>query len=140
MEPPMPVAARNFPWFAALLALIGSLGLAAAWVAVAMISWHQSAWMAPLAALDAAFLLRLGGAKPGLLRMALGVVATLLAIAFANWGIVAAHMAGMMGMGFGDAALKLGPSLAWTLSTLANAPTDVAWLVAGVVLAAIASR
>jgi hypothetical protein len=140
LEPPMPVAARNFPWFAALLALIGGFGLAAAWVAVAMISWHQSAWMALLAALDAAFLLRLGGAKPGLLRMALGVAATLLAIALANWGIVAAHMAGMMGMGISDAALKLGPSLAWTLSTLANAPTDIAWLLAGIVLAAVASR
>ena len=102
----MPVAVRDFPWFAALLALIGGFGLAAAWVAVAMISWHQSAWMAVLAALDAAFLLRLGGAKPGLMRMALGVVATLLAIALANWGIVAAHMAGMMGMGFSDAALN----------------------------------
>jgi hypothetical protein len=132
--------ARNFPWFAALLALIGSLGLAAAWIAVAMISWSQSAWMAPLAALDAAFLLRLGGARPGMLRMGLGMAATLLAIALANWGIVAAHMAGMMGLGFTDAAFRLGPSLAWTLSTLANAPTDLAWLLAAVVLAAIASR
>jgi len=43
-------------------------------------------------------------------------------------------------MGFSDAALKLGPSLAWTLSTLANAPTDLAWLLAGIVLAAVASR
>ena len=136
----MPGAARNFPWFAALLALVGGFGLAAAWIAIAMISWHQSAWMALLAALDAAFLLRLGGAKPGLLRMVLGVAATLLAIVLANWGIVAAHMAGMMGMGFSDAALRLGPSLAWTLSTLANAPTDLAWLLAGIVLAAIASR
>jgi len=136
----MSVAARSFPWFAALLALIGGLGLAAAWVAVAMISWHQSAWMALLAALDAAFLLRLGGARPGPLRMVLGVAATLLAIALANWGIVAAHMAGMMGLGFSDAVLKLVPSLAWTLSTLANAPTDVAWLLAGIVLAAVASR
>ena len=136
----MSAAARAFPWFALLLALTGSLGLAAAWVAVAMISAHQGAWMALLAGLDAAFLLRLGGARPGLLRMALGVAATALTIALANWGIVAAHMAGMMGLPFSDSVLRLGPSLAWTLATLANAPTDLAWLVAGLVLAAIASR
>lgn len=136
----MPATARAFPWFATLLVLTGCLGLAAAWVAIAMISGHQGAWMALLAALDAAWLLRLGGAKPGNLRLALGALATLLTIVLANWGIVAAHMAGMIGLGFRDSALKLGSSLAWTLSTLANSPADLAWLAAGVVLAAVACR
>ena len=105
-----------------------------------MISAHQSAWMALLAALDAAWLLRLGGARPGTSRLFFGVGATALTVVLANWGIVAAHMAGMMGLGFGDSALRLGGSLAWTLSKLANTPADLAWLAAGLVLAAVASR
>ena len=44
------------------------------------------------------------------------------------------------GLPFSDSVLRLVPSLAWKLATLANAPTDLAWLVAGLLLAAIASR
>ena len=131
---------RAFPWFAVLLALTGALGLAAAWVAVAMIGGRQSAWMALLAALDAAFLLRLGGARPGTRRGVLGVLATALTIVLAYWGIVAAHLAGMMRLGFTEAALRLGPSLAWILSALASSTADLALLAAALVLAALASR
>ena len=37
-------------------------------------------------------------------------------------------------------ALRLGPTLAWTLSTLANTGSDLAWLAAGLVVAVLASR
>jgi hypothetical protein len=138
---PMPAhQARPVPWFALALLALGCIGFAAAWAAVAMLSGAQCAWMAPLAALDVAWLLRLGGARPGAARMWLGIAGTAVSIVLANWSIVAAHMAGMMGLGFLDSALRLGPSLAWTLSWLANGAAGLAWAAAALVLAAIASR
>jgi len=133
-------AVRSFPWFALVLVLLGCFGLAAAWVVIALLSGSQGAWMALLAALDAAWLLRLGGARPGWTRMGVGVAATALTIVLANWGIVAAHLGGMLGLGFTDATLRLGPSLAWTLAALANGGADLLWFAAGLTLAAIMSR
>ena len=132
--------ARRFPWFAVALAALGSAGIAAAWVAAAMLSGSECAWMAVVAALDAAWLLRLSGAPRGGMRVTVAVLATVVAIVLANWGIVAAHLSGMMGLGFVETALRLGPSLAWTLATLANSTTELAWFAAGVVVAFFASR
>nr|AGW45540.1 hypothetical protein [uncultured bacterium Lac36W] len=131
---------RSIPWFALALLALGCAGFAAAWTAVAMLTGAQCAWMAPLSALDAAWLLRLGGAKPGAARMGLGIAATVVTIVLANWSIVAANLAGMMGLDFLGSALRLGPSLAWTLSGLANGAAELAWMAAALVLAAIASR
>ncbi|UHQ20964.1 hypothetical protein LVB87_07475 [Lysobacter sp. KIS68-7] len=140
MPPGVPQDGRSFPWFAVLLLLLGSTGVAAAWVAVSMVTGSQCAWMSLVAGLDAAWLLRLAGAPRGGLRMAAGVCAAAAAIALAHWGIVSAHLAGMMGMGFVETAMRLGPSLAWTLSALANTTTDLAMLFLGLVVAAFASR
>ena len=131
---------KAFPRFALVLLVLGSTGVAAAWVAAAMVTGTQCAWMAVVAALDAAWLLRLAGAPRGGTRMAAGVLATATAIVLAHWGIVAAHLSGMMGLPFLDAMLRLGPSLAWTLSALANTTTDLALLALGLVVAAFASR
>ena len=128
------------PWFGGALAFIGSAGIAAAWVAVALMTASQCGWMAIVAALDAAWLLRLGRAPRGPVRMAIGVGPSLLAVALAQWGIVSAHLSGMLGLGFAETMGKLGPSLAWTLTQLANQPGDWAWIVAGLLVAAFASR
>lgn len=131
---------HRFPWFALALLLLGVSGLAAAWISLAAISGAPCAWMAPIAALDAVWLLRLARVAPGNGRMLAGVVATAASIALANWGIAAAQMAGVMGLGFLDSALRLGPSLAWTMIDLANGPAEFAWIAAGLLLALIASR
>jgi hypothetical protein len=128
------------PWFAAGLLLLGCLGVAAAWVSLALLGGRQCGWMATLAALDAAWLLRLGGAAPGPGRMLAGVAGTALTVGLANWGIIAAHLAGAFGLEFIDSALRLGPALAWTLAGLANGPVELAWLLAALLLAALATR
>ena len=130
----------RIPWFALALMALGCIGFAAAWAAVAMLSGAQCAWMAPLAALDVAWLLRLGGARPGMARMGLGLAGTAASIVLANWSIIAAQLAGVMGLGFLDSALRVGPSLAGTLAGLANGTAELAWMGAALVLAAIASR
>jgi hypothetical protein len=135
-----PLEGRNTAWPGAALALVGSAGVAAAWVAVAMLGASQCGWMAVIAALDAAWLLRLARVPSGSLRMTIGIGATVLAIVLAQWGIVSAHLSGMLGLSFTDTALRLGPALAWTLAGLANGPLDLAWIAIGLVVAAIASR
>ena len=54
--------------------------------------------------------------------------------------IIAAQLARPMGMLPWESALKLGPQHAWTLGSLANGPVDLAWLCAGLVIAAVLSR
>ena len=137
----MPDTARARRWpLATALLLLGSFGIAAAWILLADARGTQTSWMAVIAALDAAWLLRLARARPGLVRAIAGSAATLLAIVVANWGIAAAQLARPMGMLPWESALKLGPHHAWTLASLANAPVDMAWLAASLVIAAVLSR
>lgn len=128
------------PVLAAALLLLGSLGLAAAWVLVAMRLDAQSSWMALVAAADAALIVRVARLRPGLARACCGVLATALAIAAANWGLVAAWLGRQLGLLPWESMLKLGPELAWLLVRLSNSTADLAWLAASLVVAALASR
>ena len=131
--------ARRWPLAVGLL-LLGSAGIAAAWILLADASGTQSSWMAVIAALDAAWLLRLARARPGVVRALAGCAATLLAIVIANWGIVASQLARPMGMMPWESALKLGAHHACTLASLANTPADLAWLGSGLLIALVLSR
>ena len=137
MNDPAPRPAR---WLAPAFALLGSFGFAAAWVLLAFARDAQCSWMAVFAAIDAVLLLRLARMSPGWARSALAVAATALAIGLANWGIAAAQIGKVMGLLPWESLLKLGPTYAWTLASLANKPADIAWLLAALVLAAIAAR
>ena len=135
---PLPPRRRGrLAWF---LLPIGVAGFAAAWILLASATGRQSSWMALLAAIDAAVLLRIGGMAPGPRRAAWAVAATAATIVFAHWGIVAAGIGRLVGLAPLDSALKLGTGLAWTVAQLLNGPLDVAWLVASLVVAALAGR
>lgn len=131
---------RSAPWHAPALALIGSCGFAAAWILLAHALDRQCSWMAVLAALDAALLLRLGGVARGIARGVWGMVATVIAIVLANWGIAAAEFGQSVGLLPWDSALRLGLGHAWMLVGLVNDRVDIAWLAAGVAIAAVTSR
>lgn len=133
-------AVRRARWLAPALLALGSLGCAAAWILLALASYRQSSWMAVLAAVDSALLLRLARMPAGNARMLLAVLGTAVAIAAANWGIIAAQVGRTMGLLPWESALKLGSDHAWTLAMLANAPTDLAWMVAALALAAWLGR
>ncbi|HSR64451.1 MAG TPA: hypothetical protein VLM17_02445 [Xanthomonadaceae bacterium] len=137
---PAPSTAAANPWLALALLLIGSTGFAAAWVLLAWMRDRQCSWMAVLAAVDAALLLRLAHARPGRVRAAAAVLATAASIVLANWGIVAAQVGRPMGLLPWESMAKLGPALAWTLATLANHPADLAWLWIALVVAFLAGR
>jgi hypothetical protein len=131
---------RSRPALALALVLAGSIGIAAAWVLVAQATRNQCSWMAALAAVDAALLLRMGGVRPGMMRALCGVLAAALAIAMANWGIAANEVGRMIGLAPWASMGKLGLEHAWLLVRLANDAIDLAWLAAGLVVAAVCSR
>lgn len=133
-------AVRRARWLAPALLLLATLGCAAAWILVALATGRQSSWMAVVAAIDAAVLLRVARAPAGAARAVAGVAATLATIALANWGIAAGEVGRSVGMLPWEAAIRLGPDYAWTLAGLANGTADRLWLAAAVAVAAIGSR
>ena len=140
MTQALPLPARRRAGLAFFLLPLGIAGFAAAWVLLASATGRQSSWMALLAALDAALLLRIGGMAAGPRRAAWAVGATVGTIVLANWGIVAAGIGRLIGLAPLDSALKLGTGLAWTVARLLNGPADLAWLAVSVLVAAAAGR
>ena len=131
------VTARPSSALALVLLLLGGLGFAAAWCLLAGALQSQAAWMAPLAALDAVLMLRLGRMPADWRRPAWAFIATLATILLANWGIAAIEIGRSMGLLPWDSALRLGPVYAWELLRLANGPAELAWYVLALVLAAV---
>lgn len=139
---PAPRAAdgRRLRLFSWLLLALGTFGFAAFWTLAAVSLDRQLAWLAVLGALDIAWMLRLGGWRPGWGRAVLGLAATALIVLVANWGIVAGQLGGPFGLDLATSAAKLGPHLFWTLFNLANTGPELAWIGLGLVVAAVASR
>jgi hypothetical protein len=130
----------SLPWLAPALVAIGSAGFAAAWVLLAWSRDRQFSWMAVLAAIDAALLLRLARMRPGWPRALLATLATAATCVFANWGIAAAQMGKPMGLLPWQALGRMGPEFAWLLASMANQPVDLAWLAAALVFALVLGR
>lgn len=131
---------RRTPVLAGLLLALGIGGFTAVWIMLGVFTSRQNSWMAVLAALDVALMLRLGGWPPGLRRAAVGVASTVLIVLMANWGITASHLGRALGLLPWNSALKLGFDHAWTLAQLANGVGDLLWLALAMVVAALASR
>lgn len=124
------------PVFACVLAALGACGVAAFWAVAAVATQHTQAWIALLAALDAALLLRLGGFRRGTARALAAVVLTALAIALAQWAWVGLRFGSELGFDPLTALLRLGPVLAWQLVRLGTSAADLALYLAALLLAA----
>lgn len=131
------LASRSLAWS---LFLLGTLGFVAVWLLLSLYSGRQNSWMTVIGALDLAWMLRLGGWRPGRHRALLGVFGTVAIVVMYSWSIAATQIGLSLGVGMLDSLFKLGPHHAWLLTQLANSPTDWAWMTAGVVVAAVASR
>ncbi|MEN1943788.1 hypothetical protein WCE55_08025 [Luteimonas sp. MJ293] len=127
-------------WFTLLFLLLGIAGCAALWVLVSMATGSTVSWMAVVAALDAALLLRLVRVRPGFSRALWGVLATAGCIVLSVWVVVAGLLGRMLGLSPWEAALKLGPQHAWVLTQTTHGAAEMAWLAAGLVIAAVLSR
>lgn len=120
--------------------LLASAGAAAIWTLVALALDRQLAWMAIVAALDAAVVLRFMRMPGGLVRQVLAAAGTALAIVLANWWIAGGQMGAMVGFPPWDAIPRLGAAHAWTLVGLANTPMDLGFYAAAVVVALLVAR
>lgn len=131
--PPRPESPR---WYALPLLALGVTGFAAFWMLLALALNRQCTWLAPAAALDVALLLRLAKWPAGISRAGLAVLATALVIAAANVLIAAGQLGQQFGLRPWESALKMGPSYAWLLTTLALDRVDLALCAAALLLAA----
>ena len=123
-------------WLLPALALaIGILGMTAAWLAVAMLVRGPCGWMAPLAALDMALMLRLSGASPGGRRAAAAVLGTGAAIALSYWMMAATQMGQLLGLSPLESAQRLGPVLAGELVRHMTSGWDMGFAALALVLA-----
>ena len=115
---------------------VGVLGATAAWVALHLLLGTMVAWMAPLAALDMAWMLRLAAAPAGRARAVVATAATAVAIALSLWMVAATQIGRLLGLTPLESAQRLGPVLfgelvrhgtdAWDLAFLALA-LPIAW-------------
>ncbi|NLG58975.1 MAG: hypothetical protein GX538_02280 [Gammaproteobacteria bacterium] len=128
------------PWVAVLLLMLGIAGCAALWVLVSMATGRVCSWMAVVAALDAALLLRLAQVRAGPWRSLWGTLATAACIALSLWLVVSGLLGRMLGLTPWEAATRMGSYHAWTLVQTTHGAADAAWLVAGAVIAAVLSR
>ena len=122
--------------FVALVLALAILFYAAAWLGVA--TWFEGfhGWLALLATPTIMVLLRLLRVPAGTPRSALATFATAIAIAFANWLVIALPIANAMGLTPLAAALHIGPHFAWTLLALTHTMLDWAWVVLALAMAA----
>jgi len=131
---------RRYPPSALLLMVAGCLGFAAAWVLAAAYLERQAAWLAPMGALDAVLMLRLGRMPGGARRALLATLATVVTIVAANWGIAALEIGRSMGLLPWESALRLGPAYAWELARLANGSFELACYLLALAAAFVAGR
>jgi len=123
-------------WLLTLVCVtVGILGLAAGWTGAALVTRSQSGWIALVAAVDAAIMLRLAGFPAGRLRALISVLMTLAAIALANYLIVAARLGTRLGIEPAESARLLSVEMAWVLAGYANSGWDLAFIAISAVLA-----
>ena len=128
-------------WLLALVVVAaGVLGIVTIWTTVAVLGHRGCGWMALLAAVDVALLLRLVKAPPGRARMALALAATVVAIAASLWMIAATQMGLLMGLDPLPSAARLGWVLAWELTRHGLDGWDWLWIALALPLAVAMAR
>ena len=123
-------------WLLPLLALaVGILGMVAVWLAAYLHFRTPSGWLALVAALDIALMLRLAAAPAGRLRAVLAVAGTAAAIALGYWMMAATEMGLLLGLTPLESSQRLGPVLAGELVRHATSGWDIAWALLALPLA-----
>jgi hypothetical protein len=122
----------------ALGVLIGGVaivGVAAIWAGVAAIVASPCAWVAPLAAADAAVLLRLANFPAGKSRAALALAITAATIVVGNALVATALIGRGMGLRPVHALGRMSPDLAWMYVQSNSGWAELAWYALAGVLA-----
>lgn len=134
------VSARSVNWLWPLMLLIALIAAVMMWWFVALASGRQAGWMAIFAAVELAFMLRLGALRRPALRVGLTLAGTLLVALIANWAIASSYVGASLGLAPWDSALRMGPHMAWTLAQLANGAAEMVWLGVALVVGWLVAR
>lgn len=127
-------------WLWPFMLGLGTVTMVVAWASLALATDRQHGWVALLAGLEAAWMLRLGGMAAGRARSLLAALATVAMIVAVQWFVAAGHIGGQMGMAPWEAAPKMGAWHVMTLSLMANTRLDLVLLALGPLLAWRAGR
>jgi hypothetical protein len=106
---PAPATAKPLALIACAVAIVG---VAAIWTGVTLVLRGPAGWMAVLAALDAALLLRLAQWPRGNSRAGMAVAVTVATALLANYFVAAAQIGIAMGLRPYEALPLMGPELA----------------------------
>jgi hypothetical protein len=121
--------------FAALVSIVAIAGVGAIWAGVSLIAGNNAGWMALIAALDAALLLRLSGYPGGSERAFFAVMITLATSAFAGYLIATARIGMAMGLRPADAIGRMSLELGWLYVESNSGWVELGWLAAACALA-----
>jgi len=128
------------PWLLASgLLTLGSLGFAAAWILIGTRYQSLCTPLAVLAALDAALLLHLAQIRRGAARALLAVMATATMTLLAIVSLISTRIGQPLGLSTWEAAQRLGPASARVMLEISLDRVDLAWLLAGLVIAVVVS-
>jgi len=104
----------RYALLAAATALLAIAGMSAIWSAVALVLKSPCGWMAPVAAIDVALMLRLAGLRAGRGRAALALGTTLATLATSAFVIAAISIGRAFGALPHEAIWRIDPPLALT--------------------------
>ncbi|MBS7456635.1 hypothetical protein [Coralloluteibacterium stylophorae] len=134
-------ATSPWTWILACFGLVaGALGVAALWTVLALALGGMSGWMALVAAVDAAILLRLAGVRGHGARAWAAVAGTAATLLLANWFIVAVDLGRALGLRPLEAVSRLGADTAWVFAVHGNGALDWLWMGLSLPLAAWLAR
>jgi hypothetical protein len=122
--------------FALISAAMLGLAAGAVWMVATLYLRHPVPWLALIVAAGLAWTIRAGVLAPGRNAALLSALATALAAIYVNVLIAGVQIAGNMGMGLVDTLRTAGLAMLWDLARSSLRPTDVAWTIAGMLLAA----
>jgi vitamin B12 transport system permease protein len=137
---PMSVRTVLLSVFVLFSAAMLGLAAGAVWMVATLYLGKALPWLVlPIGAL-LAWTIRTCVRPAGTGAALLAACATLLAALYVNMLVAGILIAGNMGMGLIDAMRTAGPGMLWQLTRMALSPTDVVWIVAGMLLAAWIGR
>jgi hypothetical protein len=106
-------------------ALLAAAAIGAIWSLVGLVGAGRAAWVAPLAAVALAWLLRFNNHPPGSVRAIVAAMLLVLTAAHANYLMAAGFIAGQMGLELVDALRIIGVDMALAVTRAHTDAGDV---------------
>lgn len=115
--------------------VVAVIGVAAVWGGLSLLFPGPCAWMAVVAALDAALLLRLALWPPGPQRAAVAIAVTLATVAVAGYFVATAQIGRAIGLRPFEALPRMSAELALLYAQSNTGWAELLWVAAALVLA-----